>query len=189
MKIRQNGRSMVEMLGVLAIVGVLSAGALAGYSKAMEKSRLNQWKDDVTLMIWKLYELTKSETQFTPLSIEHFVPEHLIKTKASSRLFYDIYNNQWGINEYGLFVRLGGAQGKQAESSIKYICPSFLRLMQEMEIISLSLNYAKNDEDEHLLVGYKELMKNAVKQNLSQIQEQCDTLSTYNNLIAYIHFK
>ena len=31
------GRSMVEMLGVLAIIGVLSVGAIAGYSKAMMK--------------------------------------------------------------------------------------------------------------------------------------------------------
>ena len=29
------GRSMVEMLGVLAIIGVLSVGAMNGYSKAM----------------------------------------------------------------------------------------------------------------------------------------------------------
>ncbi len=32
------GRSMVEMLGVLAIIGVLSVGAIAGYSKAMIKA-------------------------------------------------------------------------------------------------------------------------------------------------------
>ena len=30
----QVGRSMVEMLGVLAILGVLSVGGIAGYSKA-----------------------------------------------------------------------------------------------------------------------------------------------------------
>ena len=30
------GRSMIEMLGVLAIIGVLSVGGIAGYSKAME---------------------------------------------------------------------------------------------------------------------------------------------------------
>ena len=36
------GRSMVEMLGVLAIIGVLSVGAIAGYSKAMFKYRLNK---------------------------------------------------------------------------------------------------------------------------------------------------
>lgn len=33
---------MVEMLGVLAIIGVLSVGAIAGYSKAMFKHKLNR---------------------------------------------------------------------------------------------------------------------------------------------------
>jgi len=37
----QNGRSMIEMLGVLAIIGVLSVGGIAGYSKAMTKYRIN----------------------------------------------------------------------------------------------------------------------------------------------------
>ena len=36
------GRSMVEMLGVLAIIGVLSVGAIAGYGKAMTKYKLNK---------------------------------------------------------------------------------------------------------------------------------------------------
>ena len=38
----QSGRSMVEMLGVLAIVGVLSVGAIGGYSYAMNKHRTNE---------------------------------------------------------------------------------------------------------------------------------------------------
>ena len=33
---------MVEMLGVLAIIGVLSVGAIAGYQKAMFKMKLNR---------------------------------------------------------------------------------------------------------------------------------------------------
>ena len=36
----QTGRSMVEMLDVLAIIGVLSVGGIAGYRIAMEK-----WKN------------------------------------------------------------------------------------------------------------------------------------------------
>ena len=39
------GRSMVEMLGVLAIIGVLSVGAISGYSKAMFKYKLNKMVD------------------------------------------------------------------------------------------------------------------------------------------------
>ena len=45
------GRSMVEMLGVLAIIGVLSVGAIAGYSKAMMKYKLNQHAQAVNLLI------------------------------------------------------------------------------------------------------------------------------------------
>jgi hypothetical protein len=37
----EQGRSMIEMLGVLAIVGVLSVGALAGYSMAMATHKAN----------------------------------------------------------------------------------------------------------------------------------------------------
>ena len=36
------GRSMIEMLGVLAIIGVLSIGGIAGYTKAMEKIHINK---------------------------------------------------------------------------------------------------------------------------------------------------
>ncbi len=45
------GRSMVEMLGVLAIIGVLSVGAIAGYSKAMMKYKLNQHAVAVNMLI------------------------------------------------------------------------------------------------------------------------------------------
>ena len=39
------GRSMIEMLGVLAIIGVLSIGGLAGYTMAMNRHRANQILD------------------------------------------------------------------------------------------------------------------------------------------------
>lgn len=42
MKNNQIGRSMIEMLGVLAVIGVLSAMGLAGYSKAMTKHKMNR---------------------------------------------------------------------------------------------------------------------------------------------------
>ncbi len=38
----ENGRSMVEMLGVLAIIGVLSIGGIAGYTMAMNKYKANE---------------------------------------------------------------------------------------------------------------------------------------------------
>ena len=46
----QSGRSMIEMLGVLAIIGVLSVGGIAGYSKAMMKYRINKTIEQTTLI-------------------------------------------------------------------------------------------------------------------------------------------
>ena len=48
------GRSMIEMLGVLAIVGVLSVGGIAGYSKAMTMWKIDKWKDNFTMMMTNL---------------------------------------------------------------------------------------------------------------------------------------
>ena len=45
MKIFESGRSMIEMLGVLAIIGVLSVGGLSGYTMAMNRHRANQVLD------------------------------------------------------------------------------------------------------------------------------------------------
>ena len=41
----ESGRSMVEMLGVLAIIGVLSVGGIAGYRTAMNSHRANETVD------------------------------------------------------------------------------------------------------------------------------------------------
>ena len=41
MKISETGRSMVEMLGVLAIIGVITVGAMIGYRYAMERIMTN----------------------------------------------------------------------------------------------------------------------------------------------------
>ena len=43
------GRSMVEMLGVLAVIGVLTVGALFGYRQAMDKSTANTIIHEVQL--------------------------------------------------------------------------------------------------------------------------------------------
>ena len=47
----QSGRSMIEMLGVLAIIGVLSIGGIAGYSKAMAMWRSNIQRNMISELI------------------------------------------------------------------------------------------------------------------------------------------
>ena len=53
-KTDQSGRSMVEMLGVLAIIGVLSVGGISGYSKAMAKFKLTKAQDQITMLLMNI---------------------------------------------------------------------------------------------------------------------------------------
>ena len=50
-KNNQYGRSMVEMLGVLAIIGVLSVGGISGYSRAMAKYKLTKTQDQISMLL------------------------------------------------------------------------------------------------------------------------------------------
>jgi prepilin-type N-terminal cleavage/methylation domain-containing protein len=50
----QSGRSMIEMLGVLAIIGVLSVGGLAGYNMAMRRHKINKTNDQITQIYMNL---------------------------------------------------------------------------------------------------------------------------------------
>ena len=57
----QTGRSMIEMLGVLAIIGVLSVGGLVGYSKAMERYRVNETVNQISHIVQNTRDLFKSQ--------------------------------------------------------------------------------------------------------------------------------
>jgi len=46
----ESGRSMVEMLGVLAIIGVLSIGGIAGYTQAMRRYRANEMLNAISML-------------------------------------------------------------------------------------------------------------------------------------------
>lgn len=50
----EKGRSMIEMLGILAIIAVLSVGGIAGYSKAMEKFKVNKLLDEYSILLYGL---------------------------------------------------------------------------------------------------------------------------------------
>ena len=66
--INEKGRSMVEMLGVLAIIGVLSAGGLAGYSKAMFKHKLNTTIDQITMIVTNIRTLYGTQGNYAGLN-------------------------------------------------------------------------------------------------------------------------
>lgn len=57
----EQGRSMVEMLGVLAVIGVLSVAGIAGYSMAMRNYRTNEVLNAASM----LYVMAMAKNQGT----------------------------------------------------------------------------------------------------------------------------
>ena len=94
------GRSMVEMLGVLAIIGVLSVGAISGYSKAMMKYKLNKQAESFNMLLNTAIQLQpdllRTVNQGTRISDEFFYKANLLPdgmTFKNNRI-YDIFNSE-----------------------------------------------------------------------------------------------
>ena len=109
-KIVNAGRSMVEMLGVLAIIGVLSVGAIAGYSKAMMKYKLNKQSEQLTQILFSLEHYREmlcrdrnniaiNSSIITLLTKLNAIPLEMIR--PNSDYIYDIFGNRVSISYYG----------------------------------------------------------------------------------------
>lgn len=59
---------MVEMLGVLAIIGVLSVGGIAGYSKAMTKFKITKTFDQVSMLVANIRTLYSGQRDYAGLA-------------------------------------------------------------------------------------------------------------------------
>ena len=101
LKTNENGRSMIEMLGVLAIIGVLSVGGIAGYSKAMNKFKTNKVADNVSMIVANIKTLYAQQKDYgtgdkalsTAKAIDlGVVPDELIKTEGSNKVLKNAYN-------------------------------------------------------------------------------------------------
>ena len=107
------GRSMIEMLGVLAIIGVLSVGGITGYSKAMEKYKMNKVISEYSFMISGLLEhlnnlkQNSSDVSGTKIGLTDFAEAaNIIPStwkKASATSLTDSYGN-------GIVMYLGATQ-------------------------------------------------------------------------------
>lgn len=75
----ESGRSMVEMLGVLAIIGVLTIGGIAGYNFAMNRYRTNEILQGINMR----YAVAQQQlTLGVPLNMSEFDDAILGKYKV-----------------------------------------------------------------------------------------------------------
>ncbi len=77
-KIEQSGRSMVEMLGVLAIIGVLSVGGISGYSKAMAKYKLTKAQDQMSMLLINIRTAFSGSSNFEGLDNKSAVALNIV---------------------------------------------------------------------------------------------------------------
>ncbi len=80
----ETGRSMIEMLGVLAIIGVLSVGGIAGYSKSMEKFKVDKAVSEYSYLIQGL--------------LEHITEIQNLSSAGETNQNYDIANVVFATN-------------------------------------------------------------------------------------------
>lgn len=82
----QMGRSMIEMLGMLAIVGILSVGGLIGYAKAMEHYRVNETINQIRHIVLNVHNLFYARNSYAELSNSG---DYLTVTTNPNRLLAD----------------------------------------------------------------------------------------------------
>ncbi len=98
MKTNESGRSMIEMLGVLAIIGVLSVGGIAGYSKAMNVYRVNKCIDQLMQIAASTRALFAGHKKYTALTSSnkpnmalikkaHLVPDDMINGDSMENIY------------------------------------------------------------------------------------------------------
>ena len=150
------GRSMVEMLGVLAIIGVLSVGAISGYSKAMLKYKLNKQTEAMNLLLNNAMQLRPP----MPDEGDVFYSELLSKLNLlpdGIRLFSDVmymkdmFNNGiWFYAQYPKSYCLGYRFNTGGGS--KEICHNLVNVYKayadELHSITTDWHYTSEDTGE-----------------------------------------
>ena len=135
----QCGRSMIEMLGVLAIIGVLSVGGIAGYSKAMMKYRINKTIEQITLIAGNIRTFFAPQKDFTDLGT-YSEPNITVVKKA--KLVPDDMWTTYTTSSGGSGEYIENAWGGELEiySSNSYYSPSFsIRVTDVTESICIEL--------------------------------------------------
>lgn len=110
----ESGRSMVEMLGVLAIIGVLSVGGIAGYSMAMSKFKITKTIDQVQTIITNLRTLYASQRTYSKLEPDTAYNMGILTDET--------YDGTDGLNPFGGKINfgLGSTAGDNRSFTIEY---------------------------------------------------------------------
>lgn len=200
-KLSQTGRSIPEMLGVLAIVGILSVGGIAGYSRAMMKYKLNKQLTQYTTVITGSYQLARlrdaagnKNINLTPFMINSgIVPSEMIKPETSKYIWDALGNQiQIGIESLYFFKLTVSPSGKTDVLT----CRNILSLSKELSPMLWQTQFrtenapSSNNDNRFFGDNYCTRHANCLK-NLTplQIVEICDSFDNDKKLSIRILWK
>ncbi len=192
------GRSMVEMLGVLAIIGVLSVSAIAGYSKAMFKYKLNKQTSQIgyilDYIIANQEPLKGADFQLKNiLNKLGIVPDDMVKD--NTEYAYDVFNSRIKLENHAEDSSLGVALGVEINSgnNASEICRNFMT-MAKARADDVSWVYVqKRESDESFsnltrYYGNQAIGKNHYLRNMDMItmDNTCKTCADSNYCFVFI---
>lgn len=196
LKTNENGRSMIEILGVLAIVGILSIGGIAGFNKAMTKHKLNQAIEEYNYIL-SFVEAKHNEFIKIPserddnivyladiLKAMAVVPNNM---KIKEGHLYDVFGNKFYIRtmppkiEFAMFLNAGKDGVFNTVNIAKEIClPLYMNVLfpryQTLEATFLIMNQGSTTtkyayRGEKLCSSGKKCIKNIT---IDEVLEMCN---------------
>ena len=191
------GRSMIEMLGVLAIIGVLSVGGIAGYSKAMEKFKINKTINDYHYLILGLLEhldSIKNAYEHSTKDVDYNELIYALNLKPASwnmkgEFFYDDLGNRTEIFSFAKspYIRFSIYVGGQEQSEKNLIAPGFKHqtcvtlikdLIQPMHSTLQNFVFFRSNQTYEIFYGDEKCVKDRKclsDMTISEINAECKT--------------
>ncbi len=187
------GRSMIEMLGVLAIIAVLSVGGIAGYSKAMMLWKSNQQRNTITELLANAIKIkpsldkeTKSWDNLAPtIAAMGDMPEGLSLTEygqfqTKDNIYIEVhYGFQPGVNyiRYSIlfwYMHSGARFSPAVNTFCKNLILSAQTIAQDVELIAFWLNSADSSNG----IQFYSHKTDLATTNISEITQKCNQTFT-----------
>ncbi|MGN0912780.1 MAG: Tfp pilus assembly protein FimT/FimU [Alphaproteobacteria bacterium] len=207
------GRSMIEMLGVLAIIAVLTVGGIAGYSKAMEKFKLNKIIGEYSMFLYNMMEhlddlhrLAHETTQSSQVITEELYAMNIVPdiwSQESIQYFKDSMGNSVSVSvapymdtllpdRLSVSIYLGGLTNTNSAGFTANLCTSFftdILIPLQSTLIDAKLFRHKNGfSQEWAGSAYCTASRKCLSNmTLSDIHELCSSCDSKND-ICQINF-
>ena len=209
------GRSMVEMLGVLAIIGVLSVGAMSGYAKAMFKYKLNRQAEAFNMLLNNAIQIKPEfDRAFTGHEVFagsifnqlNLIPDGMTYDAQKKRI-YDVFDTETDIAYYNanngnivyvMEISLARSGNKISRDSIE-ICRNLITTAQasSSDIYRLGARAGQNNGNTYSQIDLygdsicysgRTCLRDADLEKINEVCSSCESES-YCKLIIYLMIK